>query len=324
MSNKIMSLKLTMVGFLYLSLVGCGNDSQGYVFVHEPSSDPVVRSVVYHVLYQDLEQIEAEPIPGDPLPSSLIISPGNYVFDGLVYPAWDEGIYRFISPDEENQQRIVYDGGVENLLSALSWVHHHGHSDDGKSIEGYKEKIKTGKLSVACGDIAKLAIDILERYGVPTRLVAMLTLEEWDGRNDGHTSLEVYLDAYGKWVFFDLDNNAYYTQALVPLSLIELAEVVDQGDYEIEFLACDLRTHARGLGTDSFDHLFLDYLFLAEKYLASEETLKAWLKRIVQVPMIYDNPYFCFFDAEHRERIESYSAGYWYMEESEFMAKFYP
>jgi len=305
-----LALGLFAIGFL-----NCGGGGSGHALWSEILSIPFV----YHMAYEDVTLID--PLPsgaGDPLPDSLVMPPGDYVFAGAVYPLWNEGAYRFVIPGQENNQRLVYAGGVENLLSGLSWVQSHGYSDGGKTTEELKTKAQYDKLSMACGDIAKFAVEILQEQGVRARLVCGLTLEEWNGWNDGHTAVEVFLDPYDKWVFCDLDNNAYYVQVTSPISVVEFSESISQGDYEIERIAGDFKANVSDLEKDGFD-----YLFATELNLSTDEGLRAWLERVMQVPMIYDNGLFYFFDAENRERIESHSAQYRYMEKSEFMEKFY-
>ena len=96
------------------------------------------------------------------LPSSLVIAPGRYAFRGKTYDLQKQGLYRFIYPNKENQQRIVYDtngGNVEALLSGLAWCVSHGNSDDSKSSRGVDAKGHDGRsCSSHAADISQWAL----------------------------------------------------------------------------------------------------------------------------------------------------------------------
>jgi hypothetical protein len=65
------------------------------------------------------------------LPDSLFINPGQYSYYGNNYNLEKAGVYRFMYPGVDNEQRIVYNGDVDTLLSSISWIVSHGNSDDG-------------------------------------------------------------------------------------------------------------------------------------------------------------------------------------------------
>lgn len=251
------------------------------------------------------------------LPESLIIPPGKYNFYGNTYELQKEGLYRFVYPPKENKQRIVYDRNLTALLSSLSWIVSHGNSDNSKSNDELTRKAMKSKLFLTCGKISSWAHYILNTQGINSRVVAGLTLDEWNSYDNGHTLIEVYRKEYNKWVVYDLDQNAYFLHNGEPLSLIEFANYSASGNYEIRYISSDIRVDISNFLARDTNY---DYAFVAERKVNS---LKLWYKRVMQVPMIRDGSYYYFFDNTHRSRIESYSSSYRYMDEEQFMEKFY-
>ena len=126
--------------------------------------------------------------------------------------------------------------------------------------------------------------------------------------------LEVYRQDRQKWVLYDLDGNCFFTRRGTPLSLVEFAYAVmaDQ-EYEIVPLADDATFDVSNFRADNGAW---DCAFLVERYTAD---IRSWYRRAVQVPMIEGR----FFDRANRQRIESYSKSYKYMDKREFQQTFY-
>ena len=66
-----------------------------------------------------------------------------------------------------------------------------------------------------------------------------------------------------------------------------------------------------------------DYGFLIESRFSDEQTRREWYKHILQVPMIVDDDFSYFFDKDNAEKILSYSSYYKYLDQNEFMKRFY-
>ncbi len=277
--------------------------------------------VAYHAYMTDVKRIVGETAPEDcpPLPDSLIIPPGEYQFRGQPFALQEEGLYRFLEVGEEQQQRIVYRTDLHALLSGIAWIVSHGNSDHGNSHEVLAEQAKTRKLFLTCGPVSGWTIGVLSDHGIRARSATSLTLDRWNTYDNGHAMIEVYREDLGKWVLYDVDGNCFFTWQGTLLSIVEFAYAA-MGDYQYEInkLANDTRLDVSNFkGKDGA----ADYAFFCERMNAA---VRQWYRRIVQVPMLHDTKIGrCFFDAENRQRIESYSKSFKYVEKSEFRRIFY-
>lgn len=226
------------------------------------------------------------------------------------------GLYRFVYPPKENQQRIVYDGNLDTLLSGLSWIITFGNYDDSKSNDELTLKAQESKLIITCGRASVWTHDILNKFGVKSRIVTSLTLDEWNSYDNGHTLIEVYRKDYNKWVVYDLDQNVYFERKGTPLSFFEFSNYSSSGSYEIKYISDDVGADISNFLTEDKKY---NYAFFAESLTAFP---KQWYKRAIQVPMIQDGDYYYFFN-NNRSRIESYSDNYKYMRKDRFMERFY-
>jgi len=255
------------------------------------------------------------------LPPQLVIPTGTYTVYGNVYELSNEGLYRFILPEIENSQRIVYDGNnVNSLLSAVSWIYTHGNSDSGNSIKYLNEKATHSKIFGVCNTLSIWIIDVLEKNDIPSRLVQTMTLDNWNTYDNSHTMIEVYRKDLDKWVLYDLDNNAYFSQNGTELSLIEFVDRVKANNYKINYLSSDSKLDISNFKSkDNFD-----YAFFGETIFSNEKTLKIWYERIAQVSLIQnENLDFHFFDEEHKSKIENFAPNYKFIDKSKFLYKFY-
>jgi hypothetical protein len=280
--------------------------------------------IVYHALFTNVTTI----IPNDTqlnskkIPNKLIISSGFYQFDGNIYDLHEEGLYRFISPLKQNEQRIIFSGkNIDALISGVSWIYSHGNSDNDKGFEEINNKALNSKIFGTCGAISTWIYGVLESQNIKSRIVHTLTLNEWNTYDNGHTMIEVYHDDFKKWVLYDLDNNAYFSKNEIPLSLIEFIDAVKSDDYEVHLLASDTRLDVSNFNAKNN----YDFSFFAEGIYANENTKKNWYKRVIQVPMIEEDKfsYFMTNNDEERKRVESYASYYKYLSLDEFLNKFY-
>ena len=69
--------------------------------------------------------------------------------------------------------------------------------------------LKSKVLSISCGDQSLLANEILKELQLETRIVASITLEEWNEGDDGHTLIEVR-DENGIWSAYDTSFLRYF------------------------------------------------------------------------------------------------------------------
>jgi hypothetical protein len=278
--------------------------------------------IVYHTFLQNITIIENSRYLNsqNELPDSLIIESGHYQFEGRTYNLTNEGLYRFINPSIDNQQRIVYDKNLDSLLSSFAWIYSHGNSDNSKNSLELTDKAMESKLFATCGGISKWVSEILESQNIKSRMVSTLTLDTWNTYNNGHTMIEVFRIDYDKWVLYDLDNNAYFERNKIPLSLIEFVNAVKSDDYTIKYLANDIK-----LDISNFKSVNnVSYSFWYEMMSNDEKSLKDWYKRVIQVPIIKDkNGDYYFSDIENKEKLESYSKKYQFMNNDQFINQFY-
>jgi hypothetical protein len=283
------------------------------------------RPFVRHAYMDTVEPVSGvDSTAGTPgLPLSLVIAPGRYAFYGKTYDLQKQGLYRFVCPFKENQQRIVYEahsGDVEALLSGLAWCVSHGSSDNSKYGEALTQKATTGKLFITCGNISQWALSILPAYKIRTRAADSLTLDEWNSYDNGHSMIEVYREDLKKWVLYDLDANMCFTHKKTPLSLVEMIDHAASGDYEIKLLASDTRLDVSNFKSPRNGY---DWGFSAE-FTRTDEGARQWYKRVLQVPLIGN----CFFlpspNDGDRVRVSTYAgAKYTYLTKEEFLKKFY-
>jgi|CXWL01.1.fsa_nt_gi hypothetical protein len=286
---------------------------------------PSIESNVPFVYYAFLDKIENINSIDDvtdsvELPNSVIINPGIFKFYGKIYDLKKEGLYRFVYPEKENQQRIVYQNNIDALLSSIAWIYSHGNSDDDKKYSEINKKILHSKIFATCGSISEWTQKILQENGIKSRIVSSLTLDQWNSYDNGHILIEVYRKKYNKWVVYDLDNNAYFSKNGIPLSLIEFSEQSLNLDYEINYISSNSNLDVANFIDNKTNY---DYAFLIEARFVNKESSKQWYKRVMQVPLIGDDKYNYFFNDANISRIEKYSSYYKYMHKKQFLEKFY-
>ena len=314
MNNKI-SKEIKKIGVKTLSGVGLKDR------IIEPPSKEQNTSLVYFALMSNTENINSiENDDGIPLPASLIISKGNYQFHGKTYRLDREGLYRFIFPVDENQQRIVYESNLDSLLSSICWIFSHGNIDDGEDFSYVNKKALTSKIFVTCGPLSSWANKFLDNLSIKSRIVSTLTLDPWNSYDNGHILVEIFRYDLNKWVVYDLDNGCFFTCNKKPLSLIEFVESVPLNNYEIHRL-----TNRANMDISNFRDRKsnFDFAFIVESRLSNEEKLREWYRHVIQIPLILDGKFSYFFNTEHVKKIQSYSSYHKFLEKDEFMKKFY-
>lgn len=210
------------------------------------------------------------------LPSELLIKPGEYLFQKNSYLIPEEGLCRFIFPEKNNQQRIVYEHDVHTLLSSMAWMVTHGERDDHLSFDALMTKAKSQKLVLTCEAVSRFTVKLLTSLDISARIVGARTLEQWNTYNDGHYLVEVYRHDLAKWVVYDVDHDVYFSYDNKILSLLEWLHHL-QDDYQIHYLSQDIRA----VSTAEFKKY--DFTFIHEDRLAD---LKRWYQRIMQFTFI--------------------------------------
>ena len=279
------------------------------------------KSLVHYALFDKIQEIsESQSKKGKNLPAQLIISKGKYMFSNKIYDLDKEGLYRFIHPGVTNEQRIVFENNLDSLLSSIAWIHSHGNKDDKKNYTDVLKKARNSKIFATCGSVSEWTVRFLKERGFRVRVVAVLTLDDWNSYDNGHILIEVFKEELKKWVVYDIDNDAYFTKDGNPLSLIEFTKQVRDDKYDINFIA-----KKNDIDTSNFfdKENNYDYSFLIEARFLDQDTRRKWYKRVFQVPMIVDDKYSYFFDKENKTKIMTYSSFYRFLDENEFLSRFY-
>lgn len=216
------------------------------------------------------------------LPGELVIAPGVYTEGGNLYNLGPQGLYRFFYPLQKNMQRIVYCDDVEALVSAVCWVHSHGGRDNGKSFEEACSSAMSGKLVMTCGAVRNFLHGLFKSFGLESRLVGSRTLVGKNGYDDGHSTIEIHVD--GRWVLCDPDQHCFFSRGGTRLSLLDAVLSVREGEYSLERLSSSAPLAVSDFkGEEGYD-----YGLPMETKIHSEETLRAWYSRIMQIPIIYE------------------------------------
>lgn len=233
--------------------------------------------IAYRCLFEECEDVPiCVECTYEILPDTLIVKCGNYkVFDNI-YSLNKNGLYRFIQLCGNSRQVIVYEGDVDDLMSALSWITVHGNDDNALSLKEKYYKALHQKLVINCGHVALWASAILCEEGIKNRIVTTLTLDEWNSYDNGHTMLEVYKENIGQWAVYDIDNGLAFYSESNSMNILELCEAVCQEKpYQIQ----QLSSAARYANSS-------EYYLLVEKDLSGETNIRKWFKRVLQVPLI--------------------------------------
>jgi hypothetical protein len=106
-------------------------------------------------------------------------------------------------------------------MTDFQYIYLHGNKDDSLSIEEPKVASLNRKLSVTCGIIVQLLIELFSDFGTDARQAVNFTLMETNGLDDGHTMLEIKVD--GRWVLFDPDSRTVFGNGDNLLGVVDLA-----------------------------------------------------------------------------------------------------
>lgn len=217
---------------------------------------------------------------GESLPSTLVIKPGNYLFQDESYELKQEGLCRLMLPEHVHEQRIIFAKDVAALMSSLAWIMTHGDVDEHLSYQDALAKATQSKLQINCQTAAKFAFELLTELSIQSRIVSARTLEQWNTYDDGHYLIEVYRADLGKWVLYDLDHDVYFTCDGLCLSFLEFMDHLPD-NYQIQYISSDIRVSIANSHVNYYDLTFIN-----EGRIAN---LKHWYKRIMQLAFIEHN-----------------------------------
>ena len=278
-----------------------------------------VPPFAYHLRGTEVAAVapQAAETQAQELPQTLVIPPGVYRWQGRNYELTKEGLYRFLYPPKDTQQRIVFQKDTLAAVSALCWLHSHGYREDRKGYDDLKKRALTGKLIMTCGPFSNFSRKLLTEIGVRARAVNSMALTR-NGFDDGHVLVEVALE--GRWVLIDVDQHATFWHGGRRLSLLEMMSRVRDDDYRIGPLALSVPL-AIGDFVDATDGY--DYGMWMETNIHSEQTLRSWYRRIMAAALISRN--WTTETEADREEVERSRPGFGvnYLPRKEFELKFY-
>lgn len=281
------------------------SNSKLFKFNSERELPKTTETIVAHHAFKSVGFIHefGDSIIYQQLPAKLIIPKGVYSYSGKSYNLRKQGVYRFITPEIKNEQRIVYSNSIDTILSSIAWISIHGNRHDKLDFKSLQQMAKSSKLSLTCGPISKMAVTILNSLGYDARFVMGLTLDKWNTYDNGHSLIEVFRTDYDKWVVYDLDNNCYTSYDGVPLSIIELSNHIKVNKpFDIIKIAIDTKLDIGYGNSDKYN-----FSFFSELIISSDKTLKNWYSRVLQVPLIKSNGLYYFHDEKSSKRVLKYS-----------------
>ena len=246
------------------------------------------KPLAYHFQGTEVTRVLGGGGSGRTLPSALVIPPGRYSVHGETYSLETEGLYRFLYPRMDNQQRIVYRNDPVTLLGSISWTASHGSRDNELTMEEWIAIAARQKLIVTCGNIARLGIRLLVDAGIPSRRVGARSLGERNDYDIGHVLMETKLE--GRWVLADLDVKYLFRRNGKRLSLLEAVDAIADDDYELE----PLSKAAAFAVASFFDKQGYDFGMYMESAFCGEEAVRAWYRRIMMIPIQYGESESCF------------------------------
>lgn len=260
-----------------------------------------------------------------PMPKGIVMRPGRYHFCGGSFDCLTPGVYRFISPQHQNQQHVVLD--IEDpVLSAilLSFLSVRGNFDYRKQIKELERAASKRFLSLTCGQNCLLCQKILQMYGIKSRIVYSHTYDIVNTYNNGHVLLEVYSPRFEKYILVDVDKKCTYNQNKVPLSLYEYGRALYYNhtvdiDFHSTVTMVDLSSFVEK--STNFNYSFIEY-----SIYSSKAALRECLSRICQVPMMTENDttFACAFDQEIERKLSKINSAWVMLDESDFQKRFYP
>lgn len=243
-------------------------------------------------------------VPVAPAPSSLpvplVISPAIYTIGTKSYDCRGfEGLIKVILGPGQTVNRIIYQGDAYALLSGLCWLCTHGDEEERASGEASANWItrmgttaKTQKLRLRCGPTVEFVSWFLNYYGIQTRTVRWLTMQDpagqdWGGVDEGHVVLESKIG--GQWRLFDPDNGAFYTDAQgIHVEARTLPAIVADDSFVIERLDADAAYASEASEVGEFDAAgWIELTMLRDD--GQGDGGRRWVRRICQA-VGWDHP----------------------------------
>lgn len=257
---------------------------------------------------------------------------GDQVFvldDQGLYQFWDDGVVEWSTPDappkcvEASAARyravIVWQQDLLPFLGALAAIQLHGFADNDLNDGQLVEKARHDLLRISCGRTARFVCTLLERHGIPARLVQGLKMVgRFDGRDDGHVLFEFHTG--DRWVLVDVDMRVVFLDPEgQPMDLMQFWLGLRTGEPFDFYSLCPAGVglvDTQNTGTAArMGPLFEDGAKLTE-----------WYQQVLQLPLIEDDDGYSYCPADDEAsvaRVTAYAVGYRCLPPREWAERFY-
>lgn len=254
----------------------------------------------------------------------FIVKPGQKVrWRDRVYTLKREGRYAFLHGCKLMRQVIVFRRDELALFRALAQIQAHGHRHDGLKFGDKIKAAQKGHLIITCHSISAFTLEILKGLGYRGRLITLLTLNEWNGYDNGHAILEYWSKQKRQWIVVDVDAHTLFRLKGKFLSAYQFHRaVVENKPYEIFSLS--------DLGKLDYQDLYQgkDFSTYCDPTFHNEQALHNWYGRVAQAVAMrkeeQGNSLFPEDDPTRIKRIESYREGNRCIPTAQWLAIFYP
>ena len=242
--------------------------------------------------------------------------PGFVCVDDSVFDLTAEGVYRFYRLARLSEQRIVWRGKLDTLLSMLGHLWVYGSINDPTERSAALVAIRQQVIAGTCFRLAAVAVTLLAEVGVSARLVALMTLESWGGQDDRHTLVEVK-PAGSDWFLYDPSFNVCFSENGRRLSLVDAVKSLKHGTVTLERLS-------NMVGRGPFGSRRPGHSFWLDELVGSNEILYDWYRRLAGVPLVHDNGVDAFAkNGLTVKDCERFSRRYRMMSHDEFITRYY-
>lgn len=250
------------------------------------------------------------------LGEGIFQSPGFVTIDNSVFDLRPEGVYRFYRLARLSEQRIVWHGNLDILLSMLGYLWVYGALNDPEDRGAALSAMRRQVIAGTCFRLASVATELLADAGVTARIVVLVTVDSWGGRDDRHTLVEVQ-SPDSDWFLYDPSFNLCFVENGRRLSLVSAVESLKRERATLEHLPGTV-------GHGPFNMRRLGHSFWVDERIGSNDILHDWYRRLAGVPLVHDNG-IEFFSKEGltvRDQ-KRFSSRYRMMSRQAFLARFY-
>lgn len=233
-----------------------------------------------------------------------------------------EGLYRLCMFPEGIQQVILYGGNIHRLVGSIGYLHVHGFRTCQTLATELIALARTTVLSVPCGTISSIAVEIMTDLGLEARPVSVLTMDQWNSYSCGHALYEYRDPTEGRWILADSDLGVLFASSGRLLDADELCGLVRTGgQWELVWVMHRLHVDCC---TDELETKPAFYTAISAA-LADPAQVQVFCERVFQVPQIGSD--FTVDTEDERERFVALAATqdlhYNFVPRDEFRARYY-